>query len=122
MAALGNVGKTFAVCTPFQAWGAYDNAKRPTSVTMHAVSSVPGAIVALFWRGQPVYTTGGPRGLTAVDGSGNWNFYDMDDSQGFPYYIYTVGTGEDWSATVVGSVVTVTQLHAANRAVATAFT
>lgn len=121
MASLGNVSKTFALARCEGAWSAFDNGKRPTSVTMHAVSSVPGATAVLVWRGTIIPTTGAPTGRTVADGSGNINFYDMDDSNGNPYYIYTIGTGEDWSATVVGSVVTVTQLHTANRVNAYAF-
>lgn len=122
MANLGNVGKTFPVCSPNMANTVFDQAKEPTSVTMHAVSSVPGAIAALFRRGVIIPTTGAAGGRTRVDGSGNINFYDMEDSLNDPYYFYTIGTGEDWQATVVGAVVVVTQLHAANRATANAFT
>lgn len=122
MASLGNVGKTVSNGAVQMAFSAFDVSKEPTSVVMHAVSAVPGAIVALFWRGVIVPTTGAPTGRTVVDPSGNINFYDMNDSLGNPYYFYTIGTGEDWQATVVGSIVVVTQLHSANRASAYAFT
>jgi hypothetical protein len=63
---------------------------------------------------------------TRADGSGNWHFYDMDDSGS---QVYTIAaftqdgpTGELWSATVAGSVATVTKLFASQRALAAAFT
>jgi len=121
MAALGNVGKGFAISPEWFALSVFDVPKAPTSVTMTAVSSFPATVVVLYWHGVPIPTTGGPGGRTLTDASGNWFFYDMDDSGLFPYYIYALGTGEDWSATVVGNVVVVTQLHAANRAVAYAY-
>jgi hypothetical protein len=65
-------------------------------------------------------TTGGAGGFTKSDSSGNIYFYDMEDSGSTPYYIYTLGAGEDWSVTVVGAVVTVTQLHTANKAISVA--
>lgn len=121
MSNLGNVGHVVNVGMPAAADSFFDVKKQPTSVTMHVVSAVPGSIAVLIKNGVIIPTTGAPGGRTRADGSGNINFYDMEDSGSTPYYIYTLGTGEDWSATVVGNVVTITQLHAANRVNAYAF-
>ncbi len=121
MAALGNVGKTFNIGTSWDCdwWFTLD--KQPTSVLMANTltpSAFPGSFATLIRNAVYQYKT-------VCDGSGIWHFYDMDDSGNQIYAIstYTQGgpTGEDWQATVVGNVVVVTQLHAANRAVATAF-
>ena len=121
MANLGNVGFYVKNSQGYNALSIYDQAKAPTSVTMHVVSAVPGVVAFLYHGIVNTPTTGGAAGFTRADNSGNINFYDMEDSGAAPYYILTLGAGEDWSATVVGSVVTITQLHSANRAGAYAF-
>jgi len=116
VANLGNVGQTFKAAQTFSAVSVYDQAKEPISVTMHVVSSFAGITAFLYHGIVNTPTTGGAGGFTKSDSSGNIYFYDMEDSGSTPYYIYTLGAGEDWSVTVVGSVVTVTQLHTAVRA------
>lgn len=116
MANLGNVGQFFKISQVVSALSQYDQAKAPTSVTIHVVSAFAGVPAFLYHDIVNTPTTGGPGGFTKSDDSGNIYFYDMEDSGSKPYYIYTLGAGEDWSVTVVGSVVTVTQLHTAVRA------
>ena len=121
MAALGNIGVTFNRGNVFSPSRFYMQDKEPTSVTMANTAShsaFPGGF-AILTRNATF------QDKCYIDGSGVWHFYDMDDSGGQVYGIstYTQGgpTGEDWQATVVGNVVVVTQLHAANRAVAMAY-
>jgi hypothetical protein len=120
VANLGNVGKTFKAAKFQAAVSVYDQAKEPTSVTMHVVSAFHGITAFLYHGIVNTPTTGGAGGFTKSDSSGNIYFYDMEDSGSTPYYIYTLGAGEDWSVTVVGAVVTVTQLHTANKAISVA--
>ncbi len=121
MAALGNIGHNLNIGFEQSASRFYMQDKEPTSVLMAntlSPSAFPNQFAILTrnasWQDK-----------CYINGSGVWHFYDMDDSGNQVYAIstYTQGgpTGEDWSATVVGNVVVVTQLHAANRAVATAF-
>jgi hypothetical protein len=85
---------------------------------MTGVSTVPNSLVVLLRNGVPNYRT-------RADGSGNWFFYDMDDDGTQQYTIVTMTqsgpTGEEWKATVVGNVATVTKLFSATRAGAHAF-
>lgn len=119
MANLGNVGFNFPLCAAkLSAWYAFTLNKQPTSVTMAGVSDVPYAFTSLFRNAVLNY-----RGR--ADASGNWAFYDMDDSdsQGYTIVTYTQDgpTGELWTATVTGSTVVVTKLFGSQRAVAAAF-
>jgi hypothetical protein len=72
-----------------------------------------------------VLRNGVPNYRTRADGSGNWSFYDMDDDGTQQYTIVSMTqtgpTGEEWKATVSGSVATVTKLFSATRAAAHAF-
>ena len=123
MANLGNVGKTMKQRQEYFSWQFFTLNKAPTSVDMAGTgvnaSSVPFAYVVLTRNAVVNYRT-------RADASGNWHFYDMDNSGSQVYAIasYTQdgATGEAWTATVVGSVATVTKTFAAERAVASAFT
>jgi len=124
VANLGNIGhyaKTEAAY--MQAWHIWGLDKHPVQVDMAFTgvnaSSVPLSYLALVRNTVELLRT-------RTDASGVGHFYDMDDSGGQVYSIsgYTQdgATGEAWTATVVGSVATVTKVFAAQRAVATAFT
>lgn len=120
MANLGNVGHNIALARfTGTAWHFYTQDKQPTSVTMHSVSDIPFAF-AILTRNAVT------NDRTRCDSSGNWFFYDMDNSGGQIYSIATYtqdgATGEAWTATVVGNVVVVIKTFAANRAAAAAFT
>ncbi len=124
MAALGNIGKTFKLSKAQMAcWFVFGLDKNPTSVDMTPVagqfSSVPFSFAVLTRNG--VFQQ-----RVRSDGSGQWHFYNMDDSGSQIYSIATYtqdgATGEAWTATVVGSVATVTKTFASQRAVAAAFT
>ncbi len=118
MANLGNVGHNFPISGETHSWQFFTFDKRPTSVTMHGVSDIPSAFAVLTRNAVFNYRT-------RCDGSGNWFFYDMDDSGGQIYSISTYtqegATGEVWRATVTGNVVVVTKTFSSNRAVAAAF-
>lgn len=115
MANLGDVGHFVKTSQTRSALSIYDQAKAPTSVTIHVVSAFAGVVAFLYHGIVNTPTTGGAGGFTKSDSSGNIYFYDMEDSGSQPYYIYTLGAGEDWSVTVVGAVVVATQLHTAFR-------
>lgn len=124
MASLGNIGKFFkGTPKPFQAWQFFTYDKRPTSVDMAGTginaSTIPFSFVVLTRNATRQYQT-------RADASGNWHFYDMDDSGSQTYAIATYtqdgATGEAWIATVVGAIVTITKTFAATRATAAAFT
>jgi hypothetical protein len=123
MASLGNVGHTFnGTGRENTAWQFFTLDKQPTSVDMAftgvLASSIPFAYAVMIrnsvinWR-------------TRADASGEFHFYDMDNSGSQTYAITTYtqdgATGEAWTATVVGSVVTITKQFSAQRAAATAF-
>lgn len=118
MASLGNVGVYIRVGKPYSAWQFFTQNKQPTSVSMTGVSTVPFSFALLFRNGVLNYRA-------RCDGSGNWFFYDMDDSGTQSYTIITLTqdgpTGEEWVATVVGGTATVTKLFSATRAAAHAF-
>ena len=118
MASLGDIGTYVPSGKVFAAWQFFTTNKQPTSVAMTGVSTVPNSIVLLLRNGVTNYRT-------RADGSGNWAFYDMDDDGTQQYTIVSVTqsgpTGEEWSATVVGGVATVTKLFSATRAAAHAF-
>ena len=119
LASLGNVGFNVRLARyDGRPWGFYTYDKQPTSVSMTGVSDIPLSFVSLF-RNSVL------QARSRSDASGNWGFYDMDDSGS---QVYTVAsftqdgpTGELWSATVVGSTVTVTKLFSSQRAIAQAF-
>jgi hypothetical protein len=120
VASLGNIGKTFKQGKAYMgAWTWFDFDKRPTSVTMAAISNIPYAFVVLTRNGVYQYRS-------RADAAGNWAFYDMDDSGSQIYSIasYTQdgATGEIWSATVTGAVVVVTKIFSNVRTVAQTFT
>lgn len=120
MADLGDIGHNFPDGQNIMAsWYPFTYNKQPTSVTMTAVSDIPYAFAALFRNSVENFRT-------RCDGSGNWAFYDMDDSGSQIYTIATFTqngpTGELWTASVVGAVVVVTKLFAASRQTAVAFT
>lgn len=119
MANLGNVGYYFQSASGnLGGRGFYTVDKQPTPVEMTAKSDIPFAYALLTRNAVLNYRT-------RCDGSGNWYFYDMDDSGSQNYSIITVTqgnpTGEEWKATVVGTVVVVTKLFGAQRALAAAF-
>lgn len=119
MANLGNVGFNFPLPRArLTAWNAFTLNKQPTSVTTAGTSDVPYAFTSLFRNGVLNY-----RGR--ADATGNWAFYDMDNSDSQIYTIATFTqsgpTGELWTATVTGSTVVVTKLFGSQRAVAAAF-
>ena len=123
MASLGNVGHTLKAPQNWvQCWHIWGLDKNPTQVDMAFTgvnaSSVPYSYLILARNAVPNLRS-------RVDGSGIGHFYGMDDSGGQVYSIssYTQNgpTGEAWTATVVGSVATVTKVFAASRAIAAAF-
>ena len=112
MSDLGNVGKAFQTNFPYYAYKWYTLGKQPISVNMTGVSSVPYAFVSLF-RNSVLQDRSG------ADSSGEWHFYDMDDSGTQDYTIVAFtqegATGESWTATVVGSTVVISQSFTSNR-------
>lgn len=125
MANLGNVGKWFKGASgsrEYSAWQFFTLNKQPTSVDMAGTgvnaSAIPFSFVTLVRNATLQYQT-------RADASGNWHFYDMDNSGSQVYaiasYTQNGATGEAWTATVVGSVATVTKTFAANRASASFF-
>lgn len=122
MAALGNVGRTFRLGKERSALQFFTQDKQPTGVDMAFTganaSSIPFSFLVLTRNAVVQYRT-------RTNGSGIGHFYDMDNSGSQVYAIssYTQdgATGEAWTATVVGSVATVTKIFAAQRALAAAF-
>lgn len=123
MASLGNIGFAFGSVGAWgTGWQFFGLDKRPVGVDMALTgtlaSTVPLSFLALTRNSVPQWRS-------RTDSSGNGHFYDMDDSGDQVYSIsaYTQSgpTGEAWTATVVGSVATVTKVFAANRATAAAF-
>lgn len=122
MASLGNVGKFFKFPQSYHAWQFFTFDKQPTSVDMAGTgiyaSSIPNAYVVLYRNATRQYQS-------RADASGNWHFYDMDNSGSQVYsvasYTQDGATGEAWTATVTGSVVVITKTFSANRATAAAY-
>ena len=122
MASLGNVGKFFKLGKEYSAWQFFTLDKQPTSVDMSFTgiyaSAIPFAYAVLTRNVALQYKT-------RADGSGNFHFYDMDNSGSQIYsaatYTQDGATGEAWTATVVGSVVTITKTFAATRGEAVAY-
>jgi len=117
LANLGNVGFSFPCAVPTSAWQFFTRNKQPTSVTMAGVSDTPFAFVSLFRNSVLQYRT-------RADGSGNFAFYDLDDSRSQDYaassYTQAGATGEAWVGTVVGAVATLTKTFSSQRAHASA--
>jgi len=120
VANLGNVGHATPIpINNAKAWYAFSANKQPTSVVMAGTTNTPYAYMSMF-RNSVLNQR------SRADGSGDWAFYDMDDSGS---QIYTIAaftqsgpTGELWTATVTGSTVVVTKLFGSQRAIAAAFT
>lgn len=123
MAALGNVGKIFkGLGKMYSPWQFYMADKRPTSVDMAFTGALASAIPFAF---AVLYRNATRQAQTRADASGVFHFYDMDDSGSQIYSVATYtqngATGEDWTATVVGGVATITKTFGAQRMVANAF-
>lgn len=124
MASLGNVGKTMKLPQNFSmAWTIWGLNKNPVSVDMTPsagqLSEVPFSFVIL--------TRNAVENMRSrSDGSGEWHFFDMDDSgnqvYGIASYTQAGATGEAWVAVVAGGTATVTKTFAANRAAGFAYT
>lgn len=101
MASLGNI----SICFPIARWsssvGRFTLTKQPTPVYIDLTGSTPENRVQLF-------TVAGTYVDRAnVDGAGETHFYDLDDGG---YTAYEVSTGNAWSITVLGTVVTVIRI------------
>jgi hypothetical protein len=122
VANLGNVGFNFRIGPPYAASQFFTLDKQPTSVDMAftgtLASAIPFSFAILTRNANYQYQT-------RSDGSGVFHFYDMDDSGSQVYSVSTYTqsgpTGEAWTATVVGSVATVTKVFSASRASASFF-
>lgn len=119
---MANLGHTIGAAKIRTSFTPFMNDKQPTGVDMFpsaGQAATPLAFVSLFRNGVTV-------ARSRADASGIFHFYDMDDSGGQVYsimaYTQAGATGEAWTATVVGSVVTMTKTFAATRASATPFT
>lgn len=101
MAYLGNI----SICQPVTVFalsrGAFTKAKQPTPVYVDLTGSSPGNRVQLF-TSDGTYVD-----RANVDGAGDTHFYDLDDGG---YTAYEVSTGNAWSITVLGTVVTVIRI------------
>lgn len=101
MAYLGDISISQPVTVFALSRGAFTKAKQPTPVYVDLDGSTPGNRVQLF-------TSAGTWVDRAnVDSIGETHFYDLDDGG---YTAYEVSTGNAWSITVLGTVVTVVRI------------
>lgn len=103
MANLGDVGLSPGgnQAAPWGCRGAFTLDKQP----LFPDGTVPGATPA---NRMYLFTQAGTSvDRVNVNNSGIGKFYELDDGG---YVAYEVGTGNAWSITVVGTVVTVTQI------------
>jgi|JI10StandDraft_1071094.scaffolds.fasta_scaffold150405_1 hypothetical protein len=116
MADLGDNGKLMRV-GPWmrQAPAGFASDQSPNNVVIGPIlASAPYVIAILYRRGVEV-------DKTRADASGNFYFYDYDDSGYSPYTIKAftrygaVGTGEEWQVDIAYPTVTITKLFGASR-------
>lgn len=101
MANLGDVGESFGVTVATFCRGAFTIDKQPQFVDVSVPGATPNNRMQLFTQAGTYVDR------VNVNSSGVGKFYDLDDGG---YTAYEVGTGNAWSITVVGTVVTVTQI------------
>jgi len=99
--ARGNIGRSFPVSNGSKSFGQFTHNKQPTYVHVDLSGVTPFNVVNLFTiKGTFVDRTNATSGGMAY-------FYDLDDGG---YNAYEVGTGNAWSITVAGAVVTVVRI------------
>lgn len=101
MAALGNVGRSMWQQQTARSTSPFTRTKAPTWVTIIIPDVVLSRLVRLSLN------TGQPVDFTKSDSLGDAYFYDLDDGG---YIATEIGTGNAWSVTVLGTVVTVVRL------------
>lgn len=101
MAALGNIGRSNWLQEAARSTSPFTRTKAPTWVTIVVPDVVLSKLVRLSLN------TGQPVDFTKSDSLGNAYFYDLDDGG---YIATEIGTGNAWSITVVGAVVTIVRI------------
>ena len=98
---LGDVGKSTGTAKTYAAKSAFGQNNGDTGNHADGNGATANAVIVLTHpRGQHIDET-------KADGSGNWDFYDLDDAT---YYASEVGSTKAWSVAVNGTSVTVTAL------------
>lgn len=112
MANLGDASLTFPSEAMKSSSSLYGIGNASASETISGTSSVPFAVVVLT-RGAVVIER------ATADSSGVWNFYNLDDTQDWPYtavsYLHGQPLLEQWQVFVTSGVAAVTKLAASIR-------
>ena len=101
MAYLGDIGEAFAVSNQTFCRSPFTVSKQPVWVDIDLDGSTPVNRVQLF------KSAGTFVDRANVDATGHTHFYDVEDGG---YNAYEVSTGNAWSITVVGAVVTIVRI------------